>query len=328
MSWLSKNVVAPVQAFTGGLLGFGGKSGPANPYSRPDLAYLADTSKLDFLKDPTALKGLNDPSEYNFLNNTPSNPYTAGLPSNMKSFDSGYNPGKGVGDDYFQSYLDAIGAPSSVDQVQSGIDSDLMQQLLEGIDTDTRHSAGSLKSDFLDRGLGGPNQMSDIESAGLGEVYGAGDKNKSAARLDFAGKELGRMKAKEEAKNEAYKTRYGVGTAADTQDKSIEAQGALSDSNLFNSLLGTQANLADATAGRTNQRDITRAGLIQGDQNKYIDTNSSMNQLFAQLLNARDLGAAGINSSNYNTAVDQQNKYAKPGILEQLLNNTSLSFGF
>lgn len=61
-----------------------------------------------------------------------------------------------------------------------------LNDLLGQIDQDTANQVGSLKSDFLDRGLGGPGQISDIEAAGLGDLRSGAVKAKSAARLGLA----------------------------------------------------------------------------------------------------------------------------------------------
>jgi len=186
-----------------------------------------------------------------------------------------------------------------------------------------------LKSDFADRGLGGPGMGSDIEFNALAQAYGDGDKNKADARNTLAQGELDRLKAKEQAKQMAYGQRYATTASADANDKAIAAAGTTNDVNTYNatSLDALKAKLAaeDAAAGRTQQNQLNFANLLQGGKSTAANNINSNNALFAQLLNARDLGAAGINSSNYNTAQGQKYQYAKPGILQTLLNNTSIS---
>lgn len=117
----------------------------------------------------------------------------------------------------FDALIGNINAPSSVDQVQSEIESDLMKQLLETIDRDTAGEAANLKLDFLDRGLGGPGQISDIEAIGLAQVGAEGGRKKASARSNYALAELGRVKAREEAAREAFSTRYKAGVNREQQ---------------------------------------------------------------------------------------------------------------
>lgn len=120
------------------ILGFGSKSGPANPYAPADFSRLLDFSDLDFLKTPTA-----------------------------------------------------------TDELTKKIYGDLMKSLTEGVDVDVSQAAGSLKSDFFDRGLSGPGMISDIESGALGDLYTKGAKAKGDIRSQFALAELGTEREKQ-----------------------------------------------------------------------------------------------------------------------------------
>lgn len=351
MSWLSKSVssVAPIlnpvsylgttgvmKALGGGslddLMGIGAKPGPANPYGKPDLAYLADTSNLDYLKTPTTALGT---SGFDFLKNpsavAPSTSKLSALPDALKTFASTYKAPTGSSGLDFNDLINNINAPSSVDQVQSQLDNDRLTQLLSGIDSDTKNTIGSLKSDFADRGLGGPGMLSDIEGNSLAQAYGDANVTKANARNTEAQGELDRLKAKETAAQGAYTTRYQNQVASDNTDKTIAAAGATNDVNSYNQSLqdSLKQQLAeeDAAAGRTNTNQLDFASLLNSNNQQAATNTNSNNALFAQLLNARDLGAAGINSTNYNTAVGQQYQYAQPGFLQDLLKGFSSGGG-
>ena len=126
---------------------------------------------------------------------------------------SGFKPIKN-NDALFNDLIGNINAPSSVDQVQSQVDSDRMKQLLEGIGIDEKNVVGGTKSDFLDRGLGGPGQISDIEANALAQNRYDANRLRSGARTEFANSELGRLKAREEAARGAYGARYEAGNTA------------------------------------------------------------------------------------------------------------------
>lgn len=346
MSWLSKGTKSVasalpgvVHALSGGasdLLGFGGKSGPTNPYGAPNLAYLNDTSKLDYLKDPSMYKSLLDTSKYDFLK-TPSAaaPSAAGLdaiPGQLKTFANTYKaPGYGKSDSLYQSLIDSTSGPSSVDAVRNQLNTEQLDQLMKGLNIDTKNTVGSLKSDFADRGLGGPGMLSDIEANALTQAYGDSNRTAAEARTKLGQSQLDLLKNRETQNIAARTAAAGAAGGQDTVANQIAASGAQGDVNNFdNSLLETaKAKIAaeDAAAGRTNQNALTYAGLLESGTKGYTDALQGGNDLFAQLLNQRDLGAAGINSTNYNTGVGQQYQYTKPGILETLLGNTKINLG-
>jgi hypothetical protein len=82
-------------------------------------------------------------------------------------------------------------------------DTDYMKLLLGDIDTDTANTVGGLKSDFLDRGLGGPGQISDIEANALSGARENALKEKNRTRLDFTRENLDRESAAQGAKASA-----------------------------------------------------------------------------------------------------------------------------
>jgi hypothetical protein len=301
-----------------------GTPGPENPYAALPNGFLGDSRALDFLKDTSKFDFLKDNNDLNFLKSPgPSNRYTSNLPSSMKSFASSYVKPTGSSDSLFQELLGQINAPSSSDDVRREVEGDRMRQLLEGTDIDTRNSIGSLKSDFADRGLSAPGVISDIEGSALAQAYGDADRTKAATRSEYALKELDRMKAKEDAVREAYGARYGAGVASDAADKSIAAQGALSDSGAYNEALLKQADLNESEIGRNMTREMTLASLLGDRKKSYADLLSGKDDLFAQLLNARDLGMAGINAGNFNAGEERKYKYAEPSFFDKMLDKVN-----
>jgi hypothetical protein len=312
MSWLSSAV------------GLGGSSGPSNPVPLPDLSYLRKSNNLNFLRQPTAQNLLN-PGQYSFLKGGATNPYSNDLTDNAPSFADTYRAPRARSGLDFNQLLGAIDAPSSVDEVQSGVDSDRMKQLLAGIDTDTTNSVGSLKSDYLDRGLGGPGMISDIEANALAQARTGGDKAKAAARSDFATKELDRLKARETAQQAAYGKKYDTSVARDTQATDIASKGALQDSSIYGQLLGEQGNLASEDLNRGNQRTLSLADILKSNNQTYSTLNNSNSQLLAQLLNARDLGYATDQADLFNAGANRQAAGTRNGILDNILRNVQVN---
>lgn len=327
-------VVAPMTAFTTDLFNSGKSSGPANPYSAPNLKFLQDTSKLDFLKDPSRYNYLKDPSEYQFLlNNTPTNQYAANLPNNLSTFSNTYtDPGDNT-DAYFSDLLGSIGqGPTSTDQVYNELDSDLMSQILQGIDVDTKKSVGSLKSDFADRGLSGPGMISDIEATGLAQAYGDADTRRASTRTDFATKQLDRIRQREAeqnaAKQAAYQARFGAGVQQGAQARDIASRGAMTDVAAKNEALQNQAALEEQALGRKQQRELSYADLLRAGEQAYAQTSGSDADLWANLLNARDLGMAGQSTTLFNAGADRKLAGTTPSILESILRNVNIGIGF
>lgn len=330
-------VANPLSSLTTKFLSGGSKGGPPNPYSKPDLAYLADTSKLDYLKNPGAFNFLKDAKQFDFLKQpTAPNKYGANLPNNYKTVASNYNaPGREGSQAIFDQLLGTIGKPSSVDQVRSQVEGQQLQDLLDSINTDTKNSVGSLKSDFADRGLGGPGMISDIEGNALAQAYATGDKTRAGARGEFLNKQLDRAKTQElsdqTARQNAYNTRYGSEVNAENQNIANSLDVAKSDVGSYNQMLDElfkgQITAGEGNADRNSRNMLSYADILRSGNQSYADKLSGGNDLFAQLLNARDLGAAGINSTNYNTGVDAQYKYEKPSFLDSFIRNSGITLG-
>ena len=199
---------------------------------------------------------------------------------------SRYNAPSGVGDQYFQDYLKTIGAPSSVDQVQKSLETDLLNQTLQGIDEQTAQDIGSSKMDYLDRGLGGPGQISDIEANALAQIRSGGAKTKAGARTQLGMAEIGRQKAREEALRGAYGQRYAAGTAQDQAEKDLRYK-----------LLGLDVGAEQGEAERGLKRQLTGAELGLSGQKTFAELSSNerintINNLFKKLLQKEELTSA------------------------------------
>jgi hypothetical protein len=195
----------------GGLFNGGAQGGTPNPFSPPDL---------ESLKQP--------------------NPYVENLTKNTKTYFD-YKPQT---DASFQDLVKNIGAPSSVDDVRKQVNGDLMNQLLTEIDRSTNNAAASTKLDFLDRGIGGPGAISDIEANAVAQVRGQGADTRAKTSGTFMLDELNNLAKKEASLRDAYSSRYNADVA-----------GASSAAGAYNAAATNQASLS-------NGRDISVADLM------------------------------------------------------------------
>lgn len=255
------------------------------------------------LNNPEFLKGLLDPSLYSGLQNPALYGNTqAGLAGQTKTFADLYKPqGTATSDQYFQDYLKSIQAPSSVDETQKSLEQDYLRQTLDQINQDTNQAIGSAKSDFLDRGLGGAGRTSDIEQNALAQIRSQGAKTAAGARTQLGMAELGRQKAREQALQGAFGTRYGTGVARETQATGIGAQGALSDAQMLNEMLKTQYGGAESAAGRGLTGATSYAGLVGGDRGSFY------NLLLSSLLKNKGLDIDAMNFQKNLDFTAQQN---------------------
>ena len=199
-------------------------------------------------------------------------PSVAGsLPSKGYKFSDLYKPQGSTADNYFKDYLGAINAPSSVDAVRSSLENELLQQTYQDIDQSTNQDVARLKSDFLDRGLGGPGQISDIEGNALAQSYGAGTKAKTGARLNLSLAELERQKGRELAQTEAYGKRYDVGAREAEQGRTIAAGGATTDTQMLNELLGLEYKGGQSAQDRALQARETVAKLGSAEKTNLLN---------------------------------------------------------
>lgn len=299
-------------------------------YDMRSFDYLRDPKKYDFLKDNSQFNALKDPARYSFLSDdTGSNSLRSSAP--LDYLRTAPSTDRSRSDSYFNDLIGNIGAPSSVDDVRREVEGDRMRQIMEGLDIDTRNSVGSLKSDFADRGLSAPGVISDIEGNALAQAYSDSNRIKASTRSEYAGKELDRIKEKENALRAAYGTRYGAGVEADTQDANLMNQRDLSYASLLNDR--EKAALDDST-----KRDISRAGIMQGNDLGYADLLSKRDQayadqlysgdaLWANILNQRDLGAVGQAVNQQQFADELRQKYKEPGLFDKILDKINIGIG-
>lgn len=247
--------------FASGLLfGSGGK--PTNPYVAPNV---------DFLRDP-APKG-----DYQFL--------TKGF----RGQDSFYQPPTERSGGAFQSYIGAINAPSSVDQVRSGMNTEQMNLLLDQIGRDTTQKYGSELSKRFGMGdfAAGIGPTSDIAGNSLAQVAAEGARTAAGARLNYGLADLERLGAREADARGAYGQQYEAAVGADTQMRELSARAAAGDQAAYNQLLtlraqGVQTD-ADREAARraelarvlTNQAGGSASAYRQGDYGLIGDFGKS-----------------------------------------------------
>src|SRR3990167_3794233 len=86
------------------------------------------------LNNPEFLRRLLDTSQFDYLKNFGNQ----NLPGQGFRFSDLYKPPTGTSETMFQDLIKNIGATSSVDEVQKSIESQTMQELMSGIDRDTR----------------------------------------------------------------------------------------------------------------------------------------------------------------------------------------------
>ncbi len=144
----------------------------------------------------------------------------------------------GGADQYYQDLMKKLAVPSSIDEVTSGVNSDMMKNLLTGIDTDTTKAIGDNTASFADRGLAGPGQLSDIEANAAGDIRSKALLSKDNARLGFASSELQAQKDREDQLYQTMGQRASAGTSLLSGLRGLNAAGsnayATDYSNLYN----------------------------------------------------------------------------------------------
>lgn len=176
-----------------------GSEGPSNAYAAPDLSYLRNPgTQFDFLK----------------------------------------NRVNGTSSPYFNQYVNAVNAPSSVDQVYGELSNNYVNSLLRGVNQDTNTAMGTGTGGYLRRGLISPQSggvSSDIASSGLASIASRGAQRAGDIRLQYGLADLDRLKQRENALQNAYATQYG-----------------------------TETSLAQNYANLLNSRDLGYAGQLSG----------------------------------------------------------------
>lgn len=198
----------------------------------------------------------------------------------------------------FQSLIDSIKGRSSSESdklfqdliseidKQSGVRGEAMKMMLDQIDADTSKSVGGLKSDFLERGLGGPAQLSDIEASGLGDLYSGATKAKAQARLGLAQTNADTLAS---AYGNRYATMNDFLKSRDTDLATAYGNRSKSVDDLIKSNLSQQTQrdtaLATILANQEQERLARRKG-------KYSQPNSNTSEpgLFDKILSNINLG--------------------------------------
>lgn len=219
MSWLSKgakSVAAVASPLTAGFASILGYG------SSPGQANPYAPPNLAFLQDP---------SKFDFLKTLGDKTTKIGSTDNL-----------------FQDLLTNIGG-------QNQNDTAALNNLLADIGIDEKNTVGATKSDFLDRGLGGPGQISDIEANAIAQNRSMADRTRTGARVDTVGKGLDRLAT-------AYGQRYATG-----------ASNAATDAATYNDLLKS-GNLAYANLASGRETDYAKilSDLYSGGEKNKIDT--------------------------------------------------------
>jgi hypothetical protein len=160
---------------------------------------------------------------------------------------------------------------------RGGADDELMNTLLQGIDQDTNQAVGSAKLDFLDRGLGGPGQISDIEGSTLNSLRTNALQEKNKTRAQFTTDRLDRLMT-------ALSTKATAGSSA--LDRLLGLKGssdqayATGESNLWNAAEARkEAGKRRSWLGRTGDAFGNSFGTKLGEE-----AGSGGGNLFAALL--------------------------------------------
>jgi hypothetical protein len=212
LSKAAKKGFTPLTGLTGGLNAL---TGYFTGYgSKPGEANPFGVPNLDFLKNPIDLT------------------------KNFKPIDTT------ASDATFKDLLTNIGG-------QNQNDTEALNNLLNDINIQGNNTVGATKSDFLDRGLGGPGQISDIEANAIAQNRADTGRTAANARTTTVGKGLDRLAT-------AYGTKYAG--SLDT---------AKTNAATFNDLLKA-GGLATADASGTYAKLL--ADLYSGGEKNRIDT--------------------------------------------------------
>ena len=197
-------------------------------------------------------------------------------------FSDRYEAPEATSDKYFQDLLASVSGPSTVDEALKSVEAKGLEQLLADIDRETTGQVASSKMDFMDRGLGGPGQISDIEANAIAQLQTGGARTKAAARTDVLKSGLAREAEKEKAKTAALGLRYQTGAAADTEAQRIAAQGALSESQILSSLTegerGRGADMTRLIIQLLSSTGLEREKMSRQDKQFYDQLMSSIEQ--------------------------------------------------
>jgi hypothetical protein len=240
-------------------------------------------------------------------------PATSTAPKPSMNLTGGVMPFGGNSDKLFEEYLKSVGAPSSVDEVQRGLETEALKQTEQGVDRDVAQSLAATRLDALDRGIGGPGQYGDIEANALAQVRAGGDRTKAAARNAMSQAELTRQKAREEAKTTALGERYKAGVTTDAQARAIAA-------DLMKTQYQGDIALSEGEATRASSEKINMVKTLLD----YAVETGKMSQQDKQFYDGL-LAQAEQNALGYaqNRSLAEFNKGpAQPGFGQQLFQDT------
>ena len=279
--------------------GLGSQGKPYDYYQQPDIDFLrqpAPSVGTDYLKQ---FKGYGD--------------FYKG-PTGFKGYNDFYRAPTEGREAAFQSYIEAINAPSSVDEVRSGMNKEQLDLLIGDIERDTRGKFGQGLIESFGRGLFDPSTGADSDIARVtqGQIAASGGRSAAQARLGYSLADLDRLAAREAEQRQAYGQRYSTESARDTQMRDIASRAAQGDQAAYfqmqeiasRAAQGDQAAYMDlmklgATGEQTNaqleaerraelarllmQGEATRVGNIRpGDYGGLGKTNDAFNQSFGQ----------------------------------------------
>ncbi len=235
----------------------GPEGGTLSPVTFGQTPVTTPPKKKFNLGDPEFLQGLLESGQFDFLKE-----FGGGdLAGRASTFADTFQAPTGTSEGLFQDLIGNIGAPSSVDEVQREIDSELLQRTIGDIEEDVRLSSGEAEAGFAERGLLGGGKESDIARNALAQLESGGLDRTAAARLGFAGRELDRVRGREEAERGAFGARFAGGLQSDLNLQNLFGQGALQDVQVGADLLGREFEggqrgelaFADILSGRESQ---------------------------------------------------------------------------
>lgn len=239
-----------INAGKGLLFGSGGK--PTNTYAAPNI---------DFLREAA-------PSvDYSFLRNSPD------LTKGFRGSTYYYNPANDVSGQRFNTYTQAIAAPTSADQVRGELEREQLTSTLGDIEKDTQQRFGRGIYDYFNRGLFDPSSGADssVAQLGLSNIAAEGARTAANARTTLGLADIERQAAREAALREAYGQRYSAGESQDAATRGYAANDAARYSDLYSqgANLASNRELAYAQGLSSNidremQRKIALANALNG----------------------------------------------------------------
>lgn len=156
-------------------------------------------------------------------------------------------------DSSFDKYANAIGAPSSVDEVRGNVYDEGYKNTLDDIERTTRGRMGTDLMKSFSRGLYDPQSGADSDIARIGQAQVAAEGGRTAANAatTLAGQKLDLQKAKEQALWQAL------------------GQGYTGDLSTENQMRGLRAQIEQGNTAAENARRIALANAMNGQASDY-----------------------------------------------------------